>query len=248
MIHPCSICPDGKGDKRTTTCRDCQKRIDYDDYTSGRIDFVPDSLKDCTQPPKSIAEKAAQSNEKTDSIDILPGRALLGVVPTAAAAASKTCSLCGRSKPLDEFGKHAKTADGHAHICKACHSKQMKKGHRKSKPPAPESKAKSKSEDIKTKTCTRCAKTKPLSEFNSHATTADGLMHICRDCQCAVRQNRPAVKTRRYDVRLDFSRFPDLYVKLRECADEALRSPDMQALHILRYALESGEAFQRKYN
>lgn len=34
----------------------------------------------------------------------------------------KTCTKCGHSKPLPQFGKRADAKDGHAHWCKACQS------------------------------------------------------------------------------------------------------------------------------
>lgn len=33
---------------------------------------------------------------------------------------SKRCTKCGKTKPLDEFGRHPKRTDGHQSWCKAC--------------------------------------------------------------------------------------------------------------------------------
>lgn len=33
---------------------------------------------------------------------------------------TKTCKICGKELPLDQFPKHPRTADGHATICAEC--------------------------------------------------------------------------------------------------------------------------------
>ena len=39
---------------------------------------------------------------------------------------TKTCTLCGKTKPLEEFTKHRGTKDGHSYWCKECNSKRNK--------------------------------------------------------------------------------------------------------------------------
>ena len=34
---------------------------------------------------------------------------------------TKTCKICGRTLPLDQFPKHPRTADGHSTICRECY-------------------------------------------------------------------------------------------------------------------------------
>ena len=34
---------------------------------------------------------------------------------------TKTCKVCGRTLPLDQFPKHPRTADGHSTICRECY-------------------------------------------------------------------------------------------------------------------------------
>ena len=41
--------------------------------------------------------------------------------------ASKPCTLCGLTKPLDDFGRHKQMADGHINQCKTCRSAYLKK-------------------------------------------------------------------------------------------------------------------------
>lgn len=33
---------------------------------------------------------------------------------------TKTCSCCGKEKPLNEFRRHHRTADGYANVCNEC--------------------------------------------------------------------------------------------------------------------------------
>lgn len=40
---------------------------------------------------------------------------------------SKTCTLCGETKTLSEFGRHRITPDGLAHWCKKCNCERQKK-------------------------------------------------------------------------------------------------------------------------
>ena len=40
---------------------------------------------------------------------------------------TKICSDCGEELPIAEFGRHAKSSDGHRHICPECVSKKLKK-------------------------------------------------------------------------------------------------------------------------
>lgn len=35
---------------------------------------------------------------------------------------TKTCSKCGKAKPLDQFHKNKNSKDGHLGVCKACRS------------------------------------------------------------------------------------------------------------------------------
>lgn len=34
---------------------------------------------------------------------------------------TKTCKICGKELPLDQFPKHPRTADGHSTICRECY-------------------------------------------------------------------------------------------------------------------------------
>lgn len=40
--------------------------------------------------------------------------------PSGAEAGVKTCTACGKPKPVGEFAKNSRSADGHSSRCKAC--------------------------------------------------------------------------------------------------------------------------------
>lgn len=45
--------------------------------------------------------------------------------------ATKTCPRCGRTLPVENFGRHSKTKDGYQPICQDCRKEAMKKGREK---------------------------------------------------------------------------------------------------------------------
>lgn len=56
------------------------------------------------------------------------------------ATVTKVCKRCGRELPIEKFGKHHRSADGHQSICRDCMSAEMKrvkaKGKRAGEAPA----------------------------------------------------------------------------------------------------------------
>ena len=72
-----------------------------------------------------------------------------------------------------------------------------------------------------TKVCSRCGKTKPLSEFNKDSSAKDGLQHWCRQCQKEYdaerapkyrEKNREEIRARN---RVYYSKNKDIYSDYR---------------------------------
>lgn len=86
---------------------------------------------------------------------------------------TKTCKKCGETKPLIAFHQDSGKADGRRTVCKACCSKYATE----------RNKAKREAAAAGEKTCARCRKTKPLSEFNRRSRARNGYRSRCRDCE-----------------------------------------------------------------
>lgn len=99
---------------------------------------------------------------------------------------TKVCSHCGRELPVSNFGRHSRTKDGYQPCCKECQS-EMNKGHKK-RQPFEHNEAPVKPEEPEKipdgmKRCSHCGKILPVSEFNKHKGTKDGLQYACKECQ-----------------------------------------------------------------
>jgi hypothetical protein len=92
---------------------------------------------------------------------------------------------------------------------------------------------------IRSKVCAKCGgDPKPISEFSRHATTKDGFMNICKECQCKIRRARPAHKTGKFKIEIDFIDHQDFYKILEEHAKNDLRSVKKEALYLLIKSLQ----------
>jgi hypothetical protein len=110
---------------------------------------------------------------------------------------TKTCTKCAQTKPLTAFNKHPHGSDGRQARCRECISaakrasyaahrdERVKKQQEKRaagewgimrRPPRTEP-------ATDDKTCSKCAETKPHTEFNRNSAEVDGLQRICRECE-----------------------------------------------------------------
>lgn len=87
----------------------------------------------------------------------------------------KQCTLCKEEKPLSEYYKNAKAADGHAFRCKVCTSIYYK-GYNASRKVA---KARV---EVKSKVCRECHLEKPISQFGRKETSLDKHQIYCKPC------------------------------------------------------------------
>lgn len=97
---------------------------------------------------------------------------------------NKTCTLCGETKPLEDFYKDPKTGKGED-VCKACSYFLGVQNEQKSTPDI-----KPTDRDTKhRKFCIRCHTWRPTSAFHRSSTAPDGLATTCADCINAKASN-----------------------------------------------------------
>lgn len=99
--------------------------------------------------------------------------------------AFKTCSACGRSKPLDQFYRNRSKPDGRVHLCKPCWSQYQKERRLTRRyldaldaapPPIPG--------DMKR--CSSCRRILPLESFRPNASKPMGRAAYCLECDPQV--------------------------------------------------------------
>lgn len=109
----------------------------------------------------------------------------------------KVCRTCGERKPISEYRKSCKSADGHVSICRRCYDKKFadtwhqrygygKGGKKKSTNQTKENK------DMKptttteaephAKKCKECGRILPLDAFSKNTLAADGRQTVCKEC------------------------------------------------------------------
>lgn len=84
---------------------------------------------------------------------------------------TKVCTACGQTKPLYEFHKHSRNADGYRTVCKMCRA--QKEGHKYVKGAPPEQ-----------KWCRKCNTLYPATEeyFYKDENLSHGLYASCKNC------------------------------------------------------------------
>jgi hypothetical protein len=98
----------------------------------------------------------------------------------------KRCPDCGLVKPIDQFGRNRRMADGLARYCKACFRHRSKTSYRKrmaeqgkqvrERPFVPDG----------SKYCPQCAEIKPISAFGRNRANSSGLADYCKPCHNRV--------------------------------------------------------------
>ena len=98
---------------------------------------------------------------------------------------SKMCTNCNQIKPLTEFNKNKLTSDGLQFSCKLCQSFKRKHFQDYNK----QINANKIYNENDVKTCSKCKQSKPITNFSKNKTRSDVLLHICKSCECIVRNN-----------------------------------------------------------
>lgn len=89
--------------------------------------------------------------------------------------ASKTCSCCGKVKPITAFNADKNLKDGHKGQCRECINAKVRARRARSR-------AALKLISEGTKCCYRCHEKKPLSEFYKSRSRKDGHRPYCKTC------------------------------------------------------------------
>lgn len=95
--------------------------------------------------------------------------------------AKRRCSVCHDTKLLGEFYPDKRKPDGASYVCRDCGRKaSLARGD--AKRGGPTIRRMLPAVEASNKRCSECLEVKPLAEFYSHKTTADGASGACRDC------------------------------------------------------------------
>ena len=84
---------------------------------------------------------------------------------------TKTCTECGRTKPLKYFYKRKDSRDGYNARCKKCIARYIRRRNQQ------------KRLNILEKKCTGCKQTKHIKDFYKNKSTKDGYAYYCKECQ-----------------------------------------------------------------
>lgn len=108
---------------------------------------------------------------------------------------TKACRKCRVEKPLSEFGKDSRVADGRRATCKSCRNRQLREKRRLAgKRPSPSFVVVNGQ-----KGCSRCGKILPVSHFSVSSRAKSGLQSQCKACDGDCRdQIRERQKRRRF--------------------------------------------------
>lgn len=98
-------------------CRHCGRDLPVSEYylKDGKPAWI------CKECMKTYATQKAKAKRDAESARLNAG------------ATTKVCKTCGRELPLDAFGKHAKTWDNKATVCKECMVEKLTKNKEKGK-------------------------------------------------------------------------------------------------------------------
>ncbi len=91
---------------------------------------------------------------------------------------SKTCTKCGRMRPIDDFYRNASSRDGRQSRCKDCHREAVRRYRAK----LAEQNEENPPDLDALKECGRCEEAKPGREFHRNRSTTDGLHWVCAEC------------------------------------------------------------------
>ena len=158
------------------TCTGCLRELSETDFShdSTKSDGLRTRCKECCHK-SAVFSKQLRTSLRREYLGVPHVVVMNGIQPALAniheAEIEKTCTRCGKVKPVSAFCKAKQAQDGLHWWCKDCFRE-----YRKTIAVKPSMKV-----------CTSCKTSKPLSSFGRDKTKRDGLYTQCRDCKNARR-------------------------------------------------------------
>lgn len=179
---PATPAPEGTRDgvpaPRTKVCTRCKQEKPITDFYKNRTSKggVDTRCKSCHNAQISVRRRKQGAD---DGRELTKATVPSGIVPTE----TKVCTICKQEKPVTDF--YPNGANKYRSACKSCDAK------RRQERTARYIQERSEGRIITTtKTCRRCKKEKPVSEFYPNTRARDGLDIYCTPCRCAEQRDR----------------------------------------------------------
>lgn len=169
-------------DKAEKTCPRCGKALPMEEFAnhSTNLDGKQTYCRKCqAEAYARWAEKNLKKNRKSLTKEAEQ------METTGNTMSHKTCPKCGRSLPLEAYGKHSGQKDGLQQTCKECRAAAYKAKKEKQQ----------EQQQTETKRCPKCGRDLPKSAFGHKAEAKDGLQSWCNDCRAGKTQEAPQQKT-----------------------------------------------------
>jgi hypothetical protein len=120
----------------------------------------------------------------------------------------KTCTVCEVEKPLEDFMRNGKAADGRSSRCMACVLEGLKTVRQRRR-----LEANARIEAAGGKSCHSCGKMKPREAFAPREASVDGMASNCRACTNRVKERRrsePGFREREAEkARRHYRKYPE---------------------------------------
>lgn len=215
-------------------CRACKVEVAREQYIRTRP-VIPEGQKRCPRcqrilPLHRFGENRARHDDKqVYCAECWPEvrkryprpRPSLETVPTA----TKRCSQCGETKPLEQFRANSVSRDGHHSFCVPCQDAYLQRRRPRRRPPKPPKGY---------QRCSGCQQVKPIDDFGRDRSRPTGRRAPCKVCARAdrLRQRRSSPEFKR---RQQARAFTSLAVQLGLLARqpcEMCGDPKSQAHHV----------------
>lgn len=190
-------------------CSHCKRDLPLSEYQKNRkrLDGLQDRCKACRRAHDEDAARKAHKAEY-DRFYRADDLASWHAQQPQPDPTVKTCAKCGETKPLTDYYRNSKRADGVQTYCKAC-SAALDAARKPKAPPRPravpirvrtgqaaaerravQAHERGRLSSAPMKVCRRCEQEKPKGDYTEDERYTDGRYPWCADCRRAWRQGR----------------------------------------------------------